>query len=116
MRVSREFRFEAAHRLVEYRGKCERLHGHSYTLVVTVEAPVGRDGLAFDFVRLREIVDERVVAVLDHRYLNEILPQPSAENIAAWCWERLADLPLAGIRVHETPTTWVDYAGPSPGR
>ncbi|MBN1419245.1 MAG: 6-carboxytetrahydropterin synthase, partial [Planctomycetes bacterium] len=29
MLVSREFRFDAAHRLLHYGGKCERLHGHS---------------------------------------------------------------------------------------
>ncbi len=112
MRVTREFRFEAAHNLVEYRGKCERLHGHSYVLHVTVDAPVGRDGLAFDFVRLREVVEERVIAVLDHTYLNDLIPQPSAENIALWVWDRLEDLPRCEVRVYETPTSWVTYAGP----
>lgn len=112
MKVTREFRFEAAHNLVEYKGKCERLHGHSYILHVTLEAPVGKDGLAFDFVDLRRIVEEKVVKVLDHTYLNETLPQPSAENIAIWAWDRLRDLPLAEVRVFETPTSWVTYAGP----
>ena len=112
MRVTREFRFEAAHRLPGYKGKCERLHGHSYALHVTVEAPVGPDGLAFDFSLLGSIVEERVVAAVDHTDLNDLLPQPSAENIAAWVWERLSDLPLAEVKVFETPTSWVTYSGP----
>ncbi len=112
MRVTREFRFEAAHNLLEYRGACERLHGHSYLLQVTVEAPVGQDGLAFDFARLKEIVEERVLARLDHAYLNEVVPQSSAENVAIWVWERLKDLPLAEVKVFETPTSWVAYGGP----
>ena len=35
MRISREFTFDAAHKLVDYPGKCKRMHGHTYTLVVT---------------------------------------------------------------------------------
>lgn len=37
MRVGKEFRFEAAHRLPRHDGKCRRPHGHSYVLWVEVE-------------------------------------------------------------------------------
>ena len=37
MRLRRDFTFDAAHKLVEYHGKCERLHGHTYRLGVTLE-------------------------------------------------------------------------------
>jgi 6-pyruvoyltetrahydropterin/6-carboxytetrahydropterin synthase len=112
MRVTREFRFEAAHNLIEYKGKCERLHGHSYVLHVTLEAPVRPDGLAFDFVELRRIVEAKVIRPLDHTYLNDTMRQPSAENIAIWVWEHLTELPLAEVTVFETPTSWVTYRGP----
>lgn len=36
MIVLKEFEFDAAHYLPEYNGKCERLHGHTYKLVVKV--------------------------------------------------------------------------------
>ncbi|MFH1276918.1 MAG: 6-carboxytetrahydropterin synthase QueD [Candidatus Eisenbacteria bacterium] len=111
MRVSRDFRFEAAHRLENYGGKCEALHGHSWRLRVTVDAPVGENGLAFDFVELERIVREKVLALLDHSYLNDHLSPPSAERVALWVWDRLADLPLAEIRVWETPECVVTYDG-----
>jgi len=30
--ISKEFTFDAAHRLMKYKGKCENLHGHTYKL------------------------------------------------------------------------------------
>jgi len=45
---------------------------------------------------------------LDHRLLNEVegLENPTSENLAAWCWDRLVDR-LAGlwcVEVQETCT------------
>ena len=112
MKVSKEFTFDAAHNLTEYHGKCEALHGHTYRLRVTLEAPVDASGMVFDFVALKDSVDERVIRILDHSYLNDLLPQPTAENVAIWVWEQLRDLPLCEVRVWETPTSCVTYEGP----
>lgn len=30
--------FEAAHRIVDYPGKCDRLHGHNWSVEVTVDS------------------------------------------------------------------------------
>ena len=58
----------------------------------------------------------RVVDVLDHTYLNETIPVPSAENIAVWIWDRLGGtgLPLKEIWVFETPGCFVIYRGEGP--
>jgi 6-pyruvoyltetrahydropterin/6-carboxytetrahydropterin synthase len=111
VRVSREFTFDAAHRLEHYKGKCEALHGHTYRLRVTLEAPVGPDGIAFDFYEMKRLAGERVLDALDHTYLNDILRQPTAENVAMWIWKRLEGLPLFEIRVWETPTSFVTVRG-----
>ena len=111
MRVTKTFSFEAAHRLLDYRGKCERLHGHSYRLAVTLDAPVRPDGIAFDFVDLKRAVKERVVDVLDHRYLNDYVPKSTAENVVVWIWEQLKDMPLDEITLWETATSSVTYRG-----
>lgn len=113
MLVSKEFTFDAAHNLTEYNGQCEALHGHTYRLRVTLHGAVKPDGMVFDFVELKRIVSDRVVAVLDHSYLNDTMRQPTAENIALWIWEKLADLPLHEIRVWETATSFVTYRGPA---
>jgi 6-pyruvoyltetrahydropterin/6-carboxytetrahydropterin synthase len=117
MLVVREFRFEAAHQLPGHPGKCRNLHGHRYRLRVVCRAPVDpQTGLAIDFGELKRIVHERVVDRLDHAYLNEILPIPSAENIAVWIWDRLAgtELPLHEVEVHETDACSVVYRGEGP--
>ena len=114
MRVRREFEFEAAHRLPRHTGKCRRPHGHSYRLVVTVDRPVDPDsGLAIDFADLRETVEREVISALDHRDVNEILENPTAEAMAVWIWSRLA-VPLAGldeVELHETRSCSVVYRG-----
>jgi len=112
MLVTKEFCFNGAHNLLGYKGKCEKLHGHTWTVQVTVDAPVAEDGLAFDFVRLKKIVEEKAVSTLDHSYLNDIIDNPSAENIAIWIWQRLKqELPLHEIKVFETTTSFVTYRG-----
>jgi 6-pyruvoyltetrahydropterin/6-carboxytetrahydropterin synthase len=112
MLVCREFTFDAAHRLTEYKGKCERLHGHTYRLRVCIEEPVGENGLAFDFTDLKRIVNERVIDILDHSDLNAVFDQPSAENIALWIWGQLADeLSMAEIVLWESPDSFVVYRG-----
>ncbi len=114
MIVATEYEFDAAHNLPNYAGKCERLHGHTYRLKVLCEAPVNPStGLAIDFAELKKVVRSRVIDVLDHTYLNETIPIPSAENIAIWIWDRIAPsgLPLKEIVVHETPGCYVIYRG-----
>lgn len=111
--VTRDFTFDAAHNLPRYNGKCERLHGHTFRLQVTVKAPLDTwSGMAFDFHDLKKTVQERAVRVLDHAYVNEIVPNPSAEFIAIWVWNRLSDLPLHEIKVWETGACHVTYHGP----
>jgi 6-pyruvoyltetrahydropterin/6-carboxytetrahydropterin synthase len=111
--VSKDFFFDAAHNLPRYAGKCEHLHGHTFKLRVTLKAPLDTwSGMAFDFMDLKRIVDERVVKILDHAYINEIIANPSAEFISVWVWRKLGDLPLHEVRVWETPTSFVTYQGP----
>ena len=63
-------------------------------------------GLVQDFEDVERIVGERVVEALDHRYLNDLIENPTAENIALWIWKRLepAMRGLDEIVLWETPT------------
>jgi 6-pyruvoyltetrahydropterin/6-carboxytetrahydropterin synthase len=114
VRVKRLFDFEAAHVLPNHPGKCRNLHGHSYRLGVTVEGHVdAATGLAIDFADLKAIVQREVVDVLDHRYVNDLIDNPSAENMTIWMWRRLRPaLPgLVEIELWETRRCAVVYRG-----
>jgi 6-pyruvoyltetrahydropterin/6-carboxytetrahydropterin synthase len=110
MRISKQFRFEAAHVLPHHPGKCSRLHGHSYRLEVVVEGPIQASGPAAgmveDFDEIAKVVREHVIEALDHRSLNDVLENPTSELIVLWIWKRLAPhLPgLAELVLWETAT------------
>jgi 6-pyruvoyltetrahydropterin/6-carboxytetrahydropterin synthase len=117
MYVSKEFKFDAAHNIVDYHGKCEKLHGHTYRLRITLRGEPGTDGMILDFADLKRIVKNRVVNILDHSYLNDILPQSTTENTAGWIWDQLEEklkgpnYSLYEIVLWETETSFVTLRG-----
>ncbi len=95
--------FAAAHRLREYAGNCERLHGHNWRVEATVEAPeLDALGMAVDF-RVIKAELSAVLGRLDHGFLNEIAPfdarNPSSENLARYVFEELKGRIPAPARV-----------------
>jgi len=113
VQIRKSFTFEAAHVLPNHPGKCARLHGHSYRLDVALEGPLHADGPAAgmveDFDVVAAVVRAAVIAQLDHRSLNELIENPTAEHVVLWAWDRLApELPgLAELTLWETPTSCV---------
>lgn len=93
MQIRKHFRFEAAHVLPHHQGKCSRMHGHSYRLDVAVRGPIQTDGPARgmieDFDKIKRIVREHVVDILDHTTLNDLIENPTAEHIIMWIWRKL---------------------------
>jgi len=89
MRLSRKFKFDAAHKLIDYQGVCGRIHGHTYELIVTVEGEPDETGMIIDFFDMKKIVEDVVISRLDHTYLNNFYEQPTVENVAADIFEKL---------------------------
>lgn len=116
MEISKEFTFEAAHRLpnVPDGHKCARLHGHSYRVEIHVEAPADPGmGWVMDFGELKTAFAP-LHDMLDHYYLNDIpgLENPTSEVLAQWIWRALAStLPLSGVVIRETCTSGCVYRG-----
>ena len=85
--------FDAAHRVEGYPGKCDRLHGHTWTIAAKVQ---GREldelGMLVDFKLLNQALKD-VAAGLDHQWLNELPAfagkNPTAENIAQYVYRTL---------------------------
>jgi 6-pyruvoyltetrahydropterin/6-carboxytetrahydropterin synthase len=134
VKVTRRVHFCAAHRLgraewdeAENRrvfGDCANpnWHGHNYELDVTVEGEIDeRTGFVYDLKALRDTVEQRVVADLDHRNLNLDVGwmqdrNPTTENLVVAIWDRLAGEVPAGVELvrlvlWETPRNYVEYAG-----
>ena len=115
MLLRREFAFDAAHNLVSYCGKCENLHGHTYRMMVELSGEPDSEGMIIDFVRVNEIVSEEVISKFDHAYINEIIPQPTAENMARYVFERLEALlagpnySLSAVQIWETASSSVIF-------
>lgn len=65
MILVKEFEFDAAHNLINYHGKCERLHGHTYKLVVKLEGIRGSEDMIYDFVDLKNLVKEHILDEFD---------------------------------------------------
>lgn len=109
-RVTRAFSFEAAHELPWHAGKCQRLHGHHYRVEVTVEGPIGDNGVVIDFEDVKSVVGAEIVERYDHQYLNDFLANPTAELLADDIWKRLsaAGLPVVALRLWETPDSSVE--------
>ncbi len=115
MRLDVEFYFAAAHRLPRYDGPCFRQHGHNYRFFIGLEGEVDpRSGMIIDFGVVKQAVQEHVLARADHRDLNDVLENPTAENIARWIWEVLEPhVPgLCEVRLYEIPDSCVTYRGP----
>jgi len=56
--ISYEMTFDAGHRIVGHKGKCARLHGHTYKVHIMASGPVSPPGFVVDFGDLKEIVNE----------------------------------------------------------
>ncbi|MFS8639005.1 MAG: 6-carboxytetrahydropterin synthase [Gemmatimonadota bacterium] len=134
VRVTRRLHFSAAHRLAREDWDDERnhrvfglcaspnWHGHNYELDVTVEGEVDPEtGFVMDLKALRDVVEQRVIAEVDHRNLNLDVPwlegvNPTTENLVVAIWRRLDGALPEGIRLvrlvlWETPRNYVEYSG-----
>ena len=101
--------FSAAHNLRNYKGKCERLHGHNWRVDLRLEGGrLNRSGLLLDFVEAKRIL-AAVLDRFDHAYLNEVPPMdrlnPSSENLARFIAGETAKRLPRGIRVASV-TCW----------
>ncbi|MBI5512572.1 MAG: 6-carboxytetrahydropterin synthase [Deltaproteobacteria bacterium] len=129
-RVSEEVRFCYGHRLLDYVGRCARVHGHNARVQAVLEAPaLDARGFVVDFLQVEEALRRWVDETLDHRLLlrhdDPLIPRlvearedflalpfnPTAENLARMVFERLRDqgLPVVSVRFWETDTSVASY-------
>lgn len=86
--ITKIFTFEAAHHLPDHNGKCRKIHGHTYTLEVTIQGEKQNavkyksdSGMVMDFHDLSKIVNDNIIGKYDHSYLNDFFEVPTAESM-----------------------------------
>lgn len=89
IKVTKKFSFDMAHALDGYDGPCKNIHGHTYTLSVTLKGRVinengnPKNGMVLDFSVLKKIVTETILAHYDHALvLNENASYSKSEVIS----------------------------------
>lgn len=132
--ITRRLEFDAGHRLLDHEGKCRNLHGHRYTLELTVSGPtLDAVGRVIDFSVLKSIVGGWIDEHLDHGYIGQVGDElldaartagskvhvvrfpPTAEHLAAYLFDRATELLqdrgilVVRVRLYETPNGWADY-------
>ena len=110
IRLTEKFSFEAAHRIRNKQKEYGELHGHTHKVYVTVSGePDPEVGWLIDQQEFRNIVG-RVIKRLDHRYLNEIMEQTTAESIALYLFKEVkknltySELKIESVKVCKTTT------------
>jgi 6-pyruvoyltetrahydropterin/6-carboxytetrahydropterin synthase len=136
--VTKIFRFEMAHAILGYNGKCKNIHGHSYELHATVSSQQPAEkyfpspGFVIDFKDLKKIVNAHVIDRMDHKLLlskeyiaerckdlqfeNLVIfeAEPTAENLLVFIAEKLQQvLPavtkLRKLKLYETEDSYAEW-------
>ena len=118
MKVSKRFRWEAAHRLPWHTDGCQHLHGHSYVMWIELEGVMGGRGMVIDFKEIKSVV-KPLVDAWDHSILvaetdegllkaidllnskHYILPyDTSSENLCLYVAHYLKEHALEKLKAH----------------
>jgi len=135
IRITKIFRFEMAHALWNYEGKCKNIHGHSYILHVTLSGkPVNdmgnpEDGMLMDFGKLKKLIKQSVTDEFDHAFVvnensphacnmpNTTLPfenikkvkfQPTSENLIAHFAQKIQLILPEGTKLYSLKLSETD--------
>lgn len=129
-----ELIFDAGHRLLKYRGKCESPHGHTFKAEIMLSSEkLNHMGFVIDFVELRDKVGKWIDENWDHAFLvneqdEELLRaldllkekkvfvfhggNPTAEVMARYLYdyvEKLYGNLVSKVRIWESPNQYAEY-------
>ncbi len=133
--ITVKLKFEAAHRLLTYQGKCKHLHGHSYLALVNIGIEeLCPDGFVMDFGVLKKIVGDWIDTHWDHATIlckddpllpilrehmcktYELTENPTAEHMAKYLYDHICtvfsprtELLINWVTIQETVTSWATY-------
>jgi 6-pyruvoyltetrahydropterin/6-carboxytetrahydropterin synthase len=134
--ITRKLEFDAGHRIPDHKSQCRNLHGHRYTLEITLTGAViqaegnSDNGMIMDFSDIKALAKEFLVYEKDEK-VREFLASlpghktvvidriPTVENLAQVAWNILkaaytdrygTGLRLQKLVLHETPNCWAEIS------
>lgn len=73
--ITRKLEFDAGHRIPDHKSQCRNLHGHRYTLEITLTGAViheegsSDNGMIMDFSDVKTLAKQHLVDVWDHAFI-----------------------------------------------
>lgn len=131
-KIKKTFHLAYGHRLLDYKGKCENLHGHNGVAEVTLKAAeLNKEKMVMDFTELGRKMKTWLDANLDHKVIlagaDPLAPllaaqgqncyltaeNPTAEILAKLIFDTAKgmELPVHEVAFWETPTSMASYGG-----
>jgi 6-pyruvoyltetrahydropterin/6-carboxytetrahydropterin synthase len=109
-RIRTEVTISAAHKLnLDYDSPCSNLHGHNWKITIWMKSEnLLENGMVLDFTFIKKLIKEK----FDHKTLNNLIPQPTAENIARYIFDLLNNVytPICEkVEVQETEGNYASY-------
>jgi len=129
-KIKKTFHLAYGHRLLNYKGKCENLHGHNGVVEVTLKAAaLNKEKMVMDFTELGRTMKLWLDSNLDHKVIlakaDPLAPvlaaqgqacyltaeNPTAEVLARLIYAeaRAMGLPVEETGFWETPTSMASY-------
>ena len=109
-----QHRIYASHTLKDQGGKCSKLHGHQYEIILRLNSfddELDKKNMVMDTYDIEEIFNNFIG--VDHLNLNEFMDSdnPTMEEMSRFFYEGLVEeLPLLySVTVYETPESCVTY-------
>ncbi len=87
--ITRKLEFDAGHRIPDHKSQCRNLHGHRYTIEITLHGRVIEDdgnsdnGMIMDFSDIKALAKQHLVDVWDHAFLVYAKDQPVRDFLAS---------------------------------
>ena len=103
-------KFSSAHFLEFYRGKCEKMHGHTFEVEAYFRVKeLKKSGIGIDFTELKTYLKDLLP---DHKVLNEIFDfSPSAENLSRYFYYKIKEkYPVSKVMVWESDNAGAVYS------
>ncbi|MCC6817188.1 MAG: 6-carboxytetrahydropterin synthase [Saprospiraceae bacterium] len=129
--ITKIFHFEAAHAISVHPGNCRKIHGHSYSLHISVSSEkLNNLNMIMDFFDLKILVQEKVLEDYDHALILKkstisigefpevkfiwLDEEPTAEYMILDIKNRLLNflpegIKLIRIRLHETRSNYAEW-------